>query len=226
MAKSGTCEAIRARMVFPVQRILAEEGLERRRATRRVYLNGLRIQGLSTHPQSVEAAEAEGSKLLEDCQRYIRKEDVPAFLGLLGMYPGLIVHRWVRETLHTLAREGALHRDPGHPTGCYQIYPLVVVVLVEQLLSKKEEPNRERAFIKLEALGVMSYASAKDSFYRALREKRFRAILLTSPELARVSAEELADRVRKAETLQPGGPITRTVEDPRLGSMSITLGMK
>ncbi len=226
MAKSDTYEAVRARMACPVKPILTEGVLPTSGATPSVDLNPLLIQGLSTLPQSIDAAEAKGSELLEDCERYIRKEDVPAFLNLLGMYPGLMVHDWVRETVHTLSKKGALDRGPGHPAGFYKIYPLLVVALVEQLLSKKEAPNREKAFIKLEELGVMSYASAKDSFYRALREKRFRAILLTSPELARVSAEELADRVRKAETLQPGGPITRTVEDPRLGSMSITLGMK
>ncbi len=133
------------------------------------------------------------------------------------------MHRWVRETLHTLSKQGALHRGPGRPTGCYQIYPLVVVALVEQLVSKKAVRNQEKAFKELQDLGVISYAAAKDLFYRALREKRFQAILLTSPELARVSAEELTDRVRKAETLQPGGPITRTVQHPRLGTVDITL---
>jgi hypothetical protein len=208
-------------MVFPVKRVPTKEGLKARRGTRREYLNELPIEGLSTLPRSVEAAEAKGNELLEVSQRHIRKGEVADFLRLLGKYPGLICHSWTRETLDTLARQGVLERGPGRPTGCYQIYPLVIVALVEQLLSKKEVPNREGAFRRLEDLGVTSYAAAKDLFYRALREERFRAILLTSPEVARmVTAEEVADRVRKAETLQPGGRITRTVEDSQLESIT------
>ncbi len=222
MAKSDTYEAVRARMACPVKPILTEGVLPTSGATPSVDLNPLLIQGLSTLPQSIDAAEAKGSELLEDCERYIRKEDVPAFLNLLGMYPGLMVHDWVREALHTFAKKGALDRGPGHPAGCYQIYPLLVVALVEQLLSKKEAPNREKAFIKLEELGVLSYASAKDSFYRALREERFLAILLKSPELTSVTAAEVADRVREAETLGPGGKITRTAENPKLGTVEAT----
>ncbi len=143
------------------------------------------------------------------------------------MYPGLICDRWVRETLVKLAKQRRLRRRQGRPTGWYRIYPLVVVALVEQLLSSGEVENAEEAFGELEELGVMSCESAQRLFYQARREERFRAILLTSPELARmVTAEEVAERVRKAETLQPGGPITRTVQHPQLGSVSITLKAK
>lgn len=227
MSKSDTYEAVPARMVLPVKRIPTKEGLKTRRGTRREYLNELRIEGLSTLPRSVEAAEAKGNELLEYCQRHIRKGEVADFLRFLGRYPGLISHHWIRETLETLARQGVLERGPGRPRGCYQIFPLVVVALVEQLRSKKEVRNLTKAFRKLEDLGVTSYASAKDLYHRALREERFRAILLTSPELrCTVTAEEVADRVQRAETLESDRPITRTVQDSPLGSMGITFEAK
>jgi hypothetical protein len=99
----------------------------------------------------------------------------------------------------------------------------MVVALVEQLRSSGEAKNPEQAFGTLEELGVISYAWGKDLYYQALREDRFRSILLTVPELARlVTAEEVADRLQRAETPEPDRPITRTVENPHLGSVDIT----
>ena len=224
--KPETYEAIPWRMVFPGGPIPPKGGLLEKGPGTPVNLNRLRFQGVSTLDASWEEAKARTDDILKECRCHLRNRDVPAFLDVLGMYPALICDRWVQETLIKLAKQRRLRRRRGRPTGWYTIYPLVVVALVEQLLLSGEVESQEEAFGELEKLGIMSFDSAQRLFYQARREERFRAILLTSPELARVSAEELADRVRKAETLQPGGPITRTVEDPRLGSMSITLGMK
>jgi hypothetical protein len=104
---------------------------------------------------------------------------------------------------------------------------LVVVALVEQLLSAGDVENPKQAFGRLEELGVIPYESAEGLWHNAQREERFRAILLTSPDLARmVTVEEVADRVQRAETLQPGGRITRTAQDPQLGSVTITFEAK
>ncbi len=224
--KPETYEAVPWRMVFPGGPIPPEGGLLAKGAGTPVNLNRLGFQGVSTLPASLGKA-ASGDELLRECRRRLRDRDVPAFLDLLGMYPGLVCDRWVRETLVKLAKQRRLRRHRGRPTGWYRIYPLVVVALVEQLLSSGKVENPEQAFGELEELGVIPYASAKDLYYQALREERFRAILLTSPKLARmVTAEEVADRVRKAETLQPGGRITRTVQDSQLGSVSVTFEAK
>jgi len=225
--KPQTYEAVPAKMVIPGVPLPAEAVRPAKLGSTPANLNALPIQGVSTLAGSLDQADGKGDELLKECRRCIRKRDFPEFLYLLGMYPGLIADRWIRETLFRLAKQGRLRRYRGRPTGSYKIYPLLVVGLVEQLLSGGEAPNREHAFVRLEELGIMSYESAKDLFYRALQEERFRAILLTSPELTRVAtAEEVAEEVRNAETLHPGGRITRTVEHPHLGSVNITFEAK
>lgn len=222
--KPETYEAIPWRMVFPGGPIPPKGRLLEKGADTPVNLSKLRFQGVSTLDASWEGAKARADELLEECRRRLRQRDVPGFFDLLGMYPGLICDRWVRDTLVKLANQRRLRRRRGRPTGWYRVYPLLVVALVEQLLSKKVVSKRKDAFWELEKLGIMSYESAQGLFYQARREERFRAILLTSPELARmVTAEEVTDRVRKAETLQPGDPITRNVENSQLGSVDITL---
>lgn len=202
-------------MVFPGVPILPAENA--------LSLKELSIQGVSTLPQSVNKAEKKTDELLKECRRCIRKRDFSTFLSRLDAYPALIQDHWVREELLNLEKQGRRRRRRGRPDACYNIYPLIVVGLVEQLILRGEAQNPEQAFGRLEKLGIMSYGSAKYYFYRAWREKRFRAILLKSPELAQlVTAEDVADRLRNAETLRPGHPITRIVEDSQLGRGEIT----
>ncbi len=104
------------------------------------------------------------------------------------------------------------------------MHPLLVVGLVQHLIATGRAANREQAFGKLEELRVLPYDSVKDGFYRGLREKRFRPILLVFHELAQeISAEESAAQLSRGEVLQPGAEITRTWEDPRLGTVKMVL---
>ncbi len=73
----------------------------------------------------------------------------------------------------------------GRRQGTHKVHPLIVVGLVQYLIESGRVNNREKAFGKLEELGVIPYKSGKDSFYRALREQRFRAVLIELPDLAK-----------------------------------------
>ena len=100
---------------------------------------------------------------------------------------------------------------------------MVVVGLVGYLIDAKRAKNREQAFWRLQDLGLMRYAAAKDSFYRGWREPRFKAIYLEFPELEReMRAEEVA-YFQRAEMVEPGRTNKRTFEDPRLGRVEFGL---
>ena len=96
--------------------------------------------------------------------------------------------------------------------------------LVEHLIATKWAKNPEQAFGKLEELGVLSYESAKECFYRGLRDKRFQPILMEFPELRQLISEEAAARLLRAvEIVQPGKKVTRTWEDPRLVTVELVI---
>ncbi len=100
---------------------------------------------------------------------------------------------------------------------------MVVVGLVGYLIDTKRVKNREQAFWKLQDLSLMTYAAAKDSFYRGRRERRFRPIYLEFPELEReMTAEEVA-YFQRAEMVEPGRTIKRTFDDPQLGRVEFGL---
>jgi hypothetical protein len=177
----------------------------------------LAISGVSSLPTSVDRAKREAEALLRQCQQRVAAGRAGAILDLLDINPEFIQHAWVRETHIRLSEEGRLRRAPGRPIGRDKVCPMVVVGLVGHLIDTGRVKNREQAFGKLEELGVMTYAAAKDSFYRGRREPRFKAIYLEFPELEReMRAEEVA-YFQRAQMVEPGRTITRTFEDPRLG---------
>ena len=182
----------------------------------------LSIDGVSTLRASVEQGKRHADNLLRMCQARVDAGHPSAVLELLDINPEFIANAWVRETYLRLAEAGKLRRDRGRPIGRDKVNPMIVVGLVGHLIATKRAENREQAFGKLEELGLMTYASAKDSFYRGRREQRFKPIFLEFPELDReLTEEEAAAWLRRLEVLEPGRTIRRTVEDPQLGTVEM-----
>ena len=183
----------------------------------------LAITGISTQATSADRAKREADALIRQCQERVAAGHVAAILELLDINPEFIRDAWVRETYLRLSEEGRLRRRRGRPIGRDQVCPLVIVGLVGHLVETKRVKNREQAFGRLEELGLMTYAAAKDSFYRGRRERRFQAIYLDFPDLEReMTAEEMA-YFSQAEMVEPGRTIRRTFEDPRLGRVEFGL---
>jgi hypothetical protein len=80
----------------------------------------------------------------------------------------------------------------------------------------------EQALHALAELRVMTYESAKDSYYRAFRDTRFRPIFLKSPELARVATAEETAALRSTEVLRLGMTLTRTRTNSEGKSIEVT----
>ena len=183
----------------------------------------LAIRGVSTLPTSADRAKREAEALLRQCRERVAAGRPGAILDLLDMNPEFIQHAWVRGTYIRLSEEGRLRRAPGRPIGRDRVCPMVVVGLVGYLIDTRRVKNREQAFWRLEDLGLMTYAAAKDSFYRGWRESRFRPIYVEFPELEReMTAEEMA-YFQRAEMVEPSRTVRRTFEDPRLGRVEFEL---
>ncbi len=182
------------------------------------------MQGVSTLPGSVGEAERQADELLKDCRRRVRNGDTTAILDRLEVNPAFILDPWVLEKLIKFMRSGRLRRRRGRPRGRFRVHPLVIAGLVQACEARGLAKGRENAFAKIaEWLGVLSYERVKELFYQAWGEERFRAILLKYPRFAQsVAGEEVANRLRDAEPLGPGGKITRTVENPKLGTVEVT----
>lgn len=226
LGKSRGYEAIPFRMVLPGIPVVGEGALPKAPPEEEAFAcpKEIPVLGLSTLSGQPDRAMREAEALLRECWHRHRRGDRCAILALLDLNPFFIGVRWVREELLRLLDGGLPLQKRGRPRGRYNVHPLVVVGLVEHLVETGRAANQEQAFGKLEELRVLPYGSAKDAFYRGVREKRFRPILLLFPELAQsVSAEESAAQLSRGEVLEAGGEITRTWEDPRLGTVKMVL---
>ncbi len=184
----------------------------------------LPITGVFTRPTCPERARQQAEELLGHCQERLRRGDRSAIPELLDLNPEFISVRWVREELVRLLEGGLPLRKRGRPWGRYKVHPLVMVGLVEHLIVTRRAKNPEQAFGRLEELGMLSYDSAKECFYRGLREKRFEPVLMEFPELRQVISEEEAARLfGTAEIVQPGKKSVRRWEDPRLGTVELVI---
>jgi hypothetical protein len=183
----------------------------------------LPIRGVSTFTTQAARAKRETDEVLSHYRNRWRQGDRTAISELLDLNPEFIVAAWVRDALEQLLEGGLPLRRKGRPHGRYAVNPLIVVGLVQNLISTGRAPNREQAFARLEELGVLTYESAKDSFYRALRERRFHPILIEFPEFAQEISAETAAQFPSGERLLTGAEVSRKWEDPRLGTVTFTV---
>jgi hypothetical protein len=99
-----------------------------------------------------------------------------------------------------------------------------VAGLIKYLIGRSEAATVEAALWRLDEIGLISYATAKDLYYRARRDDRFKPIMLTWPELAvRVPAEVAEPWLRGLEVHGADKPLTRSWEDPERGRVDLTL---
>lgn len=218
-------EKIPMRMVFPSAPIPSADYL----------INELAVTGSDDHTQefsvvgaksfdgNVGDALARTHKLLRECRDKVAGGDPWATLDLLDVYPELIADVWVRETLLTLIRDGKLKRRRGRPFSSYKIHPLVVVGLVDALVSTGAAASLEKAFYTLVAYKFPSYNEAKRRYHAARRDDRFKPIIMRlEGQVKLISAKDMDRELAGAEVLMPGRKISRAVEDPDLGAVTIT----
>jgi len=182
----------------------------------------IHITGATTLSTTLSDAQREAQAMLAETRARVEGGHPEAILELLDANAAFIAVRWVRETLWKLSNEGRLRRRRGRVTGKHRYSPLVVVALVNHLILMGDAANPEQAFGMLEQTKILKYGTAKDLYYRAVREDRFKPILLKFEELAScISEDALRALLDRAEVLEAGKTITRKFSDPELGEVEI-----
>lgn len=214
-------EVTPARLVAPAEPHVANERLD---AVEIRSSGNLQIDGVTTVPCETRAAEREAHEMLAWCREQLRLGNRHAVLELLDVNPWFIAEPWVADQLFRLRRGGLPLRRRGRVRGRYQFHPLVVAGLVKYLIERRGAANVEQALHQLEEIGLLSYSTAKDLYYRARRDDRFKPIMLTWPDrTARVSAEAAEAWLSRAEVLEPGKPVVRSWEDSELGKVDFSI---
>jgi len=181
------------------------------------------MAGVRTDPTTLHSARREAEEMLANCRGRVAHREYHALIELLDANPAFIADAWVRETYLDLAKKKLLVRRRGRIEGQRRIHPLVVAGLVTHLIDRGEVAGPEKAFGRLEELGLLRYETAKDLYYRGRREDRFQAILLERPELTRrVSTEAGNALLGQIRVLQAGETLTYRGYDPVRGETELT----
>src|SRR6266508_4172911 len=180
----------------------------------------IHITGAMTLPTTLLIARQEAQAMLAQTRARVEGGHPEAILELLDANAAFIAVWWVQETFWKLAREGRLRRHRGRITGRHRFSPLVVVALVNHLILMGDAANPEQAFGVLEQAEILKYGTAKDLYYRGVREDRFKPVLLEFEEWANcVSEDALRSVLGQAEVPEAGKTIRRKVNDPELGEV-------
>ena len=221
--KTKGWEVTPARLVLPAAPLPPTDAINDGAAAGSVQGKTLSLAGASTVAGSLDDARERAVFLLTECHRLVSEKNSAAFLKLLDQRPHLLVDPRVRAMLMELEGNNGLTRRRGRPAGRYALHPLVIVGWVQQLLATGAVKNREQAFAHLEEGGWIAYESAKDLFYQALKEERFRPVLFALPEATRGATQEEVAALHGAQTVLPGTPITRTATNADGESIQVTI---
>lgn len=222
--KSETYEAIPAMMVLQAAPIPARGILEgARKQGGRIDRKNYLIEGAKTLPASVDSASAHAKELLKECQRcFKRASDPSAIWRLLNDHPWLIADSWVWRKFLQFAQCGRLRRPRGRPRGTFTVHPLLIYGLVQACVAAGVAKNPDKAFAWVsDKLGCLRPDQAKQLYYQAQQDSRFRAILLEFSDQARTATTDEIAHLETVEQLCPGAYITRTMEHPRLGKVGV-----
>lgn len=224
-AKSETYEAILATIALQAAPMPAGGMLQRaRKQGGRIDRKNYEIEGAKTLPASVDSASAYTKELLKECRRRFKRASDPSVIwALLDDYPWLIADRWLREIFFKFARSGRLRRTRGRPRGTFTVHPLLIYGLVQACVAADVARNPDRAFAWVsDKLGCLRPDQAKQLYYQAQEDSRFRVILIEFSDQARLATTDEIAYLETVERLQPGAAIRRTVAHPDLMEVEVT----
>jgi len=184
----------------------------------------IRIVGFRTLETSAERALLLADEMLRPVRQDLRNGRCKELLKLRETRPEFNDHPWVQEEVRKWDRTGRSFTKRGRGIGSFETHPLVTVAAVDELVVRQWASKRHPAFAWLAEHGWLEYETAKSQYYQALREQRFRAVLLQnsiwSTPRPRLKARRL---IRRADQLQPGQSITRTLFESPSGPVTVTL---
>jgi hypothetical protein len=108
--------------------------------------------------------------------------------------------------------------------GSFIRHPLMVAAVVEELLKRGLVNSKAAAFPWLEERGWLSATAARDSYYRAWREERFKPVLIQdASRMRQITKEEFHQAISDAVPLESGKTITHTLDEFPEGRVTLAL---
>ena len=138
-------------------------------------------RGLTTSPTTLENAQRRAEEKIAYVKTRVEQGDFQALVKLLDDRPDFGADQWVLDALTKWIAENEPYRKRGRKMGSFIRHPLVIAAVVEELLRRQWVNSKSAAFRWLEERAWLSATAARDSYYMALSDDRFMAVLFRNP---------------------------------------------
>ena len=183
----------------------------------------IEISGLTTLETSVDAAKRRSDGMLKGVYRELKKGNHQPLVNLLDEHPHFIAVPQIRQQLAKWISTLRSYRQPGRPRKGALRHPLIVAGIVDVLMSGEFQLSMGDAFARVADWLCISASTARDHYYNARNQERFKPLLMeTGPRIITPLGENLGQQLETAELLECGKEVRRTIANTAYGKIDIT----
>ncbi len=172
----------------------------------------IEISGFTTMETSVEEAQRRSDGMLKVVFQQLKEGNHQELVNLLDEHPQFIAVPRIRYELGKWVTSGRSYRQPGRPRKGALRHPLIVAGIVGELMSGALRMNKGDAFARVADWLCISASTARDYYYDARCQERFKPILMrTGPRITTPIEANLGQAIETAELLECGKKVRRTL---------------
>jgi len=187
----------------------------------------IEISGFTTMETSVEEAQRRSDGMLKVVFQQLKEGNHQELVNLLDEHPQFIAVPRIRYELGKWVTSGRSYRQPGRPRKGALRHPLIVGGIVGELMSGDLRMNKGDAFARVADWLCISASTARDYYYDARCQERFKPILMrTGPRITTPIEANLGQAIETAELLECGKKVRRTLAHTADGSIVATFSAK
>ena len=196
-------------------------------AVQKVSPKEIEISGFTTVETSVEEAQRRSDGMLKAVFQQLKKGNHQALVNLMDEHPQFIAVPRIRHELARWIATERTYRQPGRPRKGALRHPLIVAGIVDELMSGELQMSIGDAFACVACWLCISANTARDHYYNARHQERFKPLLMqTGSRITTPIDENLGQLIETAEFLECGEAVRRTLANTVEGKIVATFSAK
>ena len=193
----------------------------------RIDAKEIEILGFVTLVTTVEEAQRRSEGLLKVVYQQLKKGDHQPLVNLLDEHPQFIGIPRIRIALTKWIGTKRSYRKPGRPRKGSLRHPLVIAGIVDSLMSGSSSMSKGDAFERVADWLCISACTARDNYYNARNQERFKPLLIQyGPEITTPIEGNFGRVIETAELLECGKEVRRTLANSAGGDIVATFSAK
>jgi len=193
----------------------------------RIDAKEIEISGLVTLVTTVEEAQRRSEGLLKVVYQQLKKGDHQPLVNLLDEHPQFIGIPRIRIAFAKWIGTKRSYRKPGRPRkGCLR-HPLVIAGIVDSLMAGSSSMSKGDAFECVADWLCISASTARDNYYNARSQERFKPLLMQYDSETTTPIEaNFGQVIEAAELLESGTVVRRTLANTTGDNIVATFSAK